>query len=715
MSGTISLAIAIHNHQPVGNFDFVFEENFNKAYLPFLEVLERHPGVKISLHQSGSLLEWLINYKPDYCRRVKTLVDTGQVEILGGGYYEPILPIIPDEDKIGQILAYRDYLKDVFGAAPRGVWLAERVWEPHLPKPLADALVEFLLVDENHFIEAGLATPDLYGYYVTEELGRVVRLFPILKTLRHAIPFKPPGEVIKYLRQEAVSKGAKLAVFGDDGEKFGGWPDTYKSVYEEGWLEQFFSLLERNASWLKLESFGKYIDQHSPLGRIYLPVASYNEMEEWALPVKTQHKYGEVLETAKQNSQANWPNFVRGGIWRNFFMKYPESNRLHKTMLRVSKKVWKMPDGQARTTALRELWQGECNCAYWHGIFGGLYLPHLRLALYQHLINAETLAETERRKTKSWVSASSADYDGDGKNEILLESDIYSIMLKPDTGGHIIEWSNRPGKVNLLATMTRREEAYHKKIRSLAESALKEQNSGNIHELVRVKEKGIDQYLQYDWYERVSLIDHFLCSGAAQEEFSKSKYGEEGDFVNQPYQSEITKSTKGLGVVKLWRDGHVWDKGEFLPIRIEKDISVAAGSDKVQILYKLSNSGKPINVCFGVEWNLAFLSDNHPTSNYQVGEEPQQLFSHSASYKDVKEVKIIDDLRKFKFSLCWDIASELWVEPLGVVSQSESGFERVFQQLMLISFWSFTLQRDAVWTLKMESSQIIFSSSFTGE
>ena len=49
----ISLALAIHNHQPVGNFGWVFAEVYDQAYLPMLEALERHPGVRLSLHYTG--------------------------------------------------------------------------------------------------------------------------------------------------------------------------------------------------------------------------------------------------------------------------------------------------------------------------------------------------------------------------------------------------------------------------------------------------------------------------------------------------------------------------------------------------------------------------------------------------------------------------------------------------------------------------------------
>ncbi len=133
MTRRISLALAIHNHQPVGNFGWVFAETYDQAYLPMLEALERHPGVHLSLHYTGPLLEWLRAERPDFIDRLRALVAREQVEILGGGYYEPVLVSLPLRDRVGQLIRMGDELEALFGHRPSGAWLAERVWEPDLP------------------------------------------------------------------------------------------------------------------------------------------------------------------------------------------------------------------------------------------------------------------------------------------------------------------------------------------------------------------------------------------------------------------------------------------------------------------------------------------------------------------------------------------------------------------------------------------------------
>ena len=90
----IKFVFGIHNHQPIGNFDFVFEDAYQKSYLPFLQILEKHPKIRISLHFTGILLDWLEAHHPELLNLVKKLRDNNQLELMSGGYYEPIISVI---------------------------------------------------------------------------------------------------------------------------------------------------------------------------------------------------------------------------------------------------------------------------------------------------------------------------------------------------------------------------------------------------------------------------------------------------------------------------------------------------------------------------------------------------------------------------------------------------------------------------------------------
>ena len=119
----VSLVLVLHAHQPIGNFDWVVEQNYRLSYLPFIECLERHPAVSVSLHYSGVLLEWLDKHHPEYMNRLRALREAGSLEFLAGGFFEPILISIPEHDRQAQIARLQAFLEQRFGERPRGVWL----------------------------------------------------------------------------------------------------------------------------------------------------------------------------------------------------------------------------------------------------------------------------------------------------------------------------------------------------------------------------------------------------------------------------------------------------------------------------------------------------------------------------------------------------------------------------------------------------------------
>lgn len=200
MSEKIKLAFCVHSHQPVGNYASVFEQGTRECYLPFLRILKQYPEMRMTLHYTGPLLEWFEGHAPEFFDTLSLLVERSQVELMGGGFYEPIMPVIPERDALAQIGYSTTYLEERFGVRPRGVWCTERIWDPSLPRKIrAGETVEYTLLDDSHFLSAGLCPEDVHGYYITEREGYPLKVFPIDMNLRYLIPFKEPGEIIEYL------------------------------------------------------------------------------------------------------------------------------------------------------------------------------------------------------------------------------------------------------------------------------------------------------------------------------------------------------------------------------------------------------------------------------------------------------------------------------------------------------------------------------------
>ncbi len=698
----VAFLFCVHNHQPVGNFLHVMEEAFQKAYFPFIKTLQKYPFMKISIHYSGVLWDFFKEYHPEFLKELRELVERGQLEMMTGGYYEPILAVIPDKDKIGQILRLTRTIEAEMGVRPRGMWLAERVWEPHLPKYLRKAGVEYLTIDDYHFKKSGLREEELHGYYLTEEDGEVVKVFPGSERLRYIIPFRPPEETLSYLQR--LRGTSQAAIFADDGEKFGVWPYTFHSVYEEGWLERFFQMIGENLDWLEPLPLGRYLQLHKPLGRIYLPCSSYMEMDEWSLPTEAMMGYGKVLQRLKECEEGEEiRRFLKGGFWRNFFAKYPESNDLHKRVLSLSKKIErKKCSPSQREALLSHLYRAQCNDAYWHGVFGGLYLPHLRHGLYENLIRAENLYDRERHKNQNWIEIERGDLNGDQEEEVLVKTPQIVFLFR-QAGGSLTEMDWRPKAFNILNTLTRRKEGYHQRVLEA-----KEESGGGeirtIHEIFDSKEKDLDRYLHFDAYRKASFLDHFIPLSVDFESFRKGQLIEEGDFIESPYEIEIKKRGKNRRLL-FSRRGHLFQKGERYSIEVKKDFFFRQGHPTLKAEYLISSQQEArIETIFGVEFNINLLAGEAPDRYYEIPGhhlEDRRLAS-SGEVRGVTKIYLVDEWTGFKLFLGVDRSSTLWRFPIETVSLSESGFERVFQGSCLLLLWPLNLKEKEEFDIGIE-------------
>lgn len=705
MAANIRLVLALHDHQPVGNFDGVFEQAYQDSYLPLLDVFESYPTLPMALHTSGSLMEWLEEHHGEYVDRLAALAAAGRIEIIGGAFYEPILTMLSPRDRVGQIAAYSDWLQKRLGVDVQGMWIPERVWEQALASDLVEAGIRYTLLDDFHFRSAGLTQEELYGYYVTEDDGKVLNVLPGSERLRYSIPFASPHETIDYLRSVAEQRPGSVLVFADDGEKFGVWPDTKRHVFDNGWLRQFLDLLVANESWLQVTTPAEVLANVAPLGKVYLPEGSYREMTEWALPTGQITQYEQVRHEMKDDPR--WPKIaplVRGGFWRNFKRKYPEADEMYCRMQMVSQRLQEATDAgldsQLLDRARTELYRGQCNCSYWHGAFGGIYLPHLRNAIYQHLIAADNLLEELLGRSvqgdgEGWVEASSGDFNFDARPEVRLTSDRLIALIAPARGGQIYELDVRTICHNLLATLTRRPEAYHAKVLAGAHGA--DDGVSSIHDRVVFKQEGLDQQVVYDSHPRKSLIDHFYDPSATVDQVATGQATERGDFVQGQYTARIRRNPERVQVM-LSRAGHVGD----VPVTITKGVTLAAGSSSLEIAYLLENLPPNQPLHFAVELGFAGLpaaADDryfYAADHEVLGDLGQRLDLTNAS-----SLGLVDQWLDIDLCLSLDRPGGIWTFPIQSVSQSEGGFELVHQSTVVLPHWIVRGDAEGRWSVTL--------------
>jgi hypothetical protein len=705
MPQNFHLALLIHAHQPCGNFEHVLEKAHETSYLPFVEQLEKHPGVHLGLHYSGPLLTWFEEHRPEYFVRLKNLVQAGQVELVGGGFYEPILVSIPQEDQHEQITRLAAYLEKHFGRLPSGAWLAERVWEPQLPSVLAAANVAYTLVDDIHFLSAGFEPEELFGPYIAEDRGKTVWLYPGQKALRYLIPFGKVEEVIAYLRDASSRFPGGVAAMGDDMEKFGVWPGTYKHCYKDGWLSEFFAALEKNSDWLKVIAPGEYLVSHSPLGRADLPTASYTEMMEWVLPTRVRQRYHAVLKEFSARPEVL--SFFRGGSWRGFFRKYPESNLLHKKMLRVSARIAAAPSQHIGTKAHEDLLQArdlllkaQCNDAYWHGIFGGIYAPHLRTDPWRNLIRAEAIAD---RQTPGALAArvELLDYDADGATELLFTGLDYQALLKPGDGGTIAALDFRPAAATLVNSILRRPEAYHA---SLREAAGKSATGAvaSIHEQTRVKEPGLERFLRYDRWPRHAFRILFFDPSRTHADYENLELREDAGFAGGAF----TVKSSTPNDAELFRADSLLVHGKSETsapkLLLLKQFTFGPAPRGCEVACEVSLKLKePLDkpVAIGIESIVNLLAPTEPDRFFETPAGRQNLRFSGVLPGPI--LRMEDGWQRLRVALHAPLMDEFWVAPIETVSESEEGFERVYQGSQILAVWRPDFTKQKTWSARL--------------
>jgi len=621
VSAGVRLLFGVHAHQPVGNFGHVIDDAVRRCYRPFLETLERHPRIRLSLHVSGWLLGYLRRHHADDVARIGSLVRAGQVEILGGGDTEPILAALADIDRHEQLRTMNARLRAAFGVTPRGGWLAERIWEATVVPALHRCGLRYVAVDDSHLRSAGIQSA-LDGYFTTEEGGRTLDIFPISERLRYLIPFAPPVDVVAEIERTAPGRAA---IFFDDIEKFGVWPDTYEWVYGRGWLEELFSRIEGSDA-IRSETFGEFHKRERSCGLVYLPSTSYKEMNEW----------------------------LHGGVWRDFLLRYPEANWMHKRSAGASARFHALPR-ERRTSAMRgALQRTQANDSYWHGLFGGIYLPFLRASVYSNLARLEDQLDERVEPPPSSV----ADVDLDGRPEIGLLADTYCAYVKPTEGGRLCELTDRFFARNFADVLARREEDYYDAIRRGSDAHPPRRRFPGIasaHDRLAFKVPIGPADLETDRAPRGLFVD--VWNGELV------SYGDEVELAGP---SVALRASAGA-------------------VTFEKRIVIDADALLVRYALVAPPGTKGL---FSTQLDISMPSADGPGGRVLLDGGLIGGFGVTTARDGVRSVALEDDVLPGAIGIAVQPQCAVEVMPLVTVSRSESGFEKIMQAITLRLAWT---------------------------
>lgn len=673
----LHFVFALHNHQPVGNDPRVIGEVARAAYRPLLDALSAAPWFRHTLHLSGPLLEWLERSDTAYLDRLGEMVARGQVELLTGGLYEPVLASIPSEDRRAQIEGLSERLRRRFGVAPQGLWLTERAWEPQIVPDLVASGVRYVLMDDRAFVSAGFPREALTSYFLTEEGGARLAIFPIDQRLRLLMPWRPVPETRAYL-ESLHARGHRVAVFGDDGEKFGAWPEAQELVYGRGWLKAFLGMLEALAGTVEPSRMADVLEAAPAAGLCYLPTSSYIEMEAWALPPAQAAELGRLRDRLGEEAERFAP-FIRGSHWKHFLVRYPEANLAHKKMLALRERL---PRRKAWASAWAELYAAQCNDPFWHGWFGGVYLPRLRHETWRHLARAERAL---RRRQP--VRMEQLDLDLDGQPEVWIHSSRASVVIRPARGGTVVEWTDLGREVNVLNVLTRRPEQYHDRFREGAHGA------GGIGPTpVAPPGQALPdpaEGLAYDPWERATFRDHFLGAAPTAEAWLIQALPERGDFADGPYAATLDQ--EGLDLV---RDGQVEADGGAARVRVQKRLRLGSRGNLLAA-YRVESAGPgSLEGWFAVEANVFVPAMLNGSGALRVGRRTLGADADGATATRCR----LGGEKGIGLDLSWTTPASVLVAPIRTLAQTERGFELAVQGHGLLFAWPIRLAAGEAWS-----------------
>jgi alpha-amylase len=252
--------------------------------------------------------------------------------------------------------------------------------------------------------------------------------------------------------------------------------------------------------------------------------------------------------------------------------------------------------------------------------------------------------------------------------------------------------------------MRRRPEAYHATLRrhdtdvaAAAPTSADEDGAGtpaSIHDAVRTKEAGLSSRLHYDDHERRSGLVRFLPTTTTPKDVAAAEERELGDFVAGAFATIATEP----GRLAVRRDGSVAAGRGREPVRVEKALTLGGdrASPSLGLEVRVENLGeRPIEARLGLEWSLMLLGGGrNPAAWYEL-DGRRSSHDASGSSSGVGRLAQGNDDVGIVVTTTASPAADAWWAPIETISNSEGGFERIYQGSGLLLSWPVRLEPGA--------------------
>ncbi|MBN2875255.1 MAG: DUF1925 domain-containing protein, partial [Spirochaetales bacterium] len=333
------LVLGTYNHLPEGIDDTEFETVYQTCYRPFLSALNRFPDIQATLHYSGSLLRRFEAKHPEYLMLLEEMSGRRQIELLGGGFYAPLMPLIPGSDRLGQIEMLTTYLRKSFGKRPRGCWLSEYAWEPWLASTLQTSGMDYTFLSSRQFRDALGNDAEPLAPVMTEDQGRCVVVLPVVDC---TTCFASPVGLVEAVESSA---SASLSVVMAPGESIGALWEGSGLESPDLYMERTFAWFRRNALESETTTPSRYLKSRRVTSKLYFPGSSTVRFMDASAVVGTRPACGSL---------------------RRSILRYASTASLYSKMYYVHLLIGQLRGDKSRKkTAVEDLWRGQCGNAYW--------------------------------------------------------------------------------------------------------------------------------------------------------------------------------------------------------------------------------------------------------------------------------------------------------------------------------------------------------------
>ncbi|RPJ06392.1 MAG: DUF1926 domain-containing protein, partial [Spirochaetaceae bacterium] len=624
------------------------------SYKPFFSTLYEFDTLPAVLYFSGTALELLEKHHPECINIIDEMIKRKQVEILGGGYYDPAFPLIPVADKLGQIEMFTTYVRSRFGKRPRGFWSPEQMWDSQMPNIVRSCGLEYSFLNDYSLFSAGVSEDQLYFPYLVEEQGKNITVFPLDSSIMSRGFRQTPNTALRSIKNRAArDKDTVTAVFFDGG--------TFKKQYtsqitktKRFWLKDLCGMLSRNRNAIIPVIPSEYLKKNKIVRKVYV-----------------SGDYSSSLKNALNDRNGINKLDGRNVSFKQILTKYDEANLLYGKMMYTNVSLQQLKgDKYRKNNAREELWKSQSHFGYWHGGHCGIYSTALREEMYRNLISAEKLS---RIKGVFFSSIISTDFDFDGENELLYQSNDMNVYVHT-RGATVFELDYIPVLYNYANTVTRKREHYH--------TALC---------------KSIDSY------QKRIFCDHFIPADLVFSQWKHPFSPLKGDMVHSLYS--VTDLKREQRQILFEYKTSIFIHNQHFPVTITKKYSFK--KNMLQVSYSIKNNSElTMETTFASEINLSlpsFERDSVSITDATKKSAPG-IDAISEERSGVKEMVYEDKRHGTIVRISSEQAYTLWHQAQFAQVMNEGKIEDVYQHMCDLLSWKLSIAPEGVWEGMIELS-----------